>query len=48
MGLGPLAPSLFYQYGCTKRQADRLCCNGSREISAIQDRLGSITIKRSN
>jgi hypothetical protein len=48
MGSGPLAQYLFYQYGCTKKRADRPCCNGSREISAIQHRLGSITIKRSN
>ena len=48
MGSWPLAQPLFYQYGCTKRQADRLCSNGSGEISAIQDCLGSITIKRSN
>jgi hypothetical protein len=48
MGSWPLAQPLFYQYRCTCEQADRLCCNGSAEISAIQDRLGSITIKRSN
>ena len=48
MGSGPLAQPLFYQYRCTNRQADRLCCNGSAEIRAIQDRLASITIKRSN
>jgi hypothetical protein len=48
MGSGPLAQPLFYQYGFTKRQAYRLCRNGSGEIIAIQDRLASITIKRSN
>ena len=48
MGSWPLAQPLFYQYRCTCEQADRLCCNGPAEISAIQDRLGSITIKRSN
>ena len=48
MGLWPLAQHLFYQYSCTKRRADQLRCNGFAEISAIQDRLGSITIKRSN
>ncbi len=48
MGSWPLAQPLFYQYRCTHGRTDRLCCNGSAEISAIQDRLGSITIKRSN
>jgi len=48
MGSGPLAQPLFYQYRCTYGRADPPCCTGSEEISAIQDRLGSITIKRSN
>jgi hypothetical protein len=48
MGSGPLAQPLFNQYRCTHGRADPRCCNGSEEISAIQDRLGSITIKRSN
>jgi len=48
MGSGPLALALFYQYRCTYGQADRLCCNGSGEISAIHSRLTSINIKRSN
>ena len=48
MGSGPLAQPLFYQYRCTHGRADWLCCNGSGEISAIHDRLASITIKRGN
>ena len=48
MGSWPLAQPLFYQYGCTKRLADRLCCNGSWGITAIHDRFPSITIKRGN
>ena len=48
MGSGPLAQPLFYQYRCTYGQANRLCCNGSGEISAIHERHASITIKRSN
>jgi hypothetical protein len=48
MGSGPLAQPLFYQYRCTNRQADQLCCNGFGEISAIHDRFASITIKRGN
>ena len=48
MGLGPLAQPLFYQHRCTHWQADRLCCNGSGEITAIHDRFASITIKRGN
>ena len=48
MGSGPLALPLFYQYRCTYGQADRLCCNGSGQISAIHDPHASITIKRSN
>jgi hypothetical protein len=46
MGLGPLAQPLFYQYKCTCERMDRLCRNGSGEISAIHYRFASITIKR--
>jgi hypothetical protein len=45
MGSGPLAQPLFYQYKCTNERMDRLCRNGSGEISAIHERLASITIK---
>ncbi len=45
MGSGPLAQPLFYQYKCTNERMERLCRNGSGEISAIHERLASITIK---
>jgi hypothetical protein len=45
MGSWPLAQPLFYQYGCTHGRTDRLCCNGSGEITAIHTHLASINIK---
>jgi hypothetical protein len=48
MGSGPLAQPLFYQYKCTCERMDRLCRNGSGQITAIHARLVSITIKRGN
>ena len=48
MGSGPLAQPLFYQYKCTCGRMDRLCRNGSGEISAIHERLAPIIIKCGN
>ena len=41
MGSGPLTLPFFYQYRCTHVRVDPPCCNGSAEISAIQDRWGT-------